>query len=81
MPYRGLDSGPRESGERLRFAVAFAVIVLYDYHMSIQDETREILTCEPKPPTEDEGHPAPDMTSLEVAAANPRSYQQWLDAQ
>ena len=69
MPYRGLDSGPRESGERLRFAVAFAGIVLYDYHMSNEPEL------------EDEGRTPPDFTRLEVAAANPRAYQQWLDAQ
>ena len=69
MSYRGADPTTPESGEYLRFAVAFAGIVLYDYHMSNEPEL------------EDEGQTPPDFTRLEVAAANPRAYQQWLDAQ
>jgi hypothetical protein len=80
MPYRGLDSGPRESGERLIFAVAFAGIVLYDYHMSefIANPTLEQLEAFFLEPEEDEGHPPHDMYAL--AHTNPRAYQQWLDA-
>ena len=69
------------------FSIAFAGIVLYDYHMSAFDQDLDDFLLGQDPSDydeasereEDEGHPAHDMYAL--AHTNPRAYQQWLDAQ